>query len=114
MARSKSNSALYRKILDALREGPLSTGDLSSRLGEDPTRIYRYCRQLEKLGLASSDLEPGRRLLFCTDDLTVVTSENYDDHKDHELRSFFGKMRLWRLVTRAGKGRQLALRLGKN
>ena len=112
MARSKSSSALYRKILDALKEGPLSTVDLAGRLKEDPPKIYRYCSHLKKLRLVSSHKEQGKkRVLFCKDDKEAVTQQNYDDHEGHNLGSFNPQVQVWQLVKPTAKGRQLSLEL---
>ena len=95
-----NSSDLDKKILNAQKSGSMSTRNLADDLGVDKARIYRRCRWLEKSGLLKSSIEQGNiMLLYCIDCGKVVTREDYEDCKneDHDLRSFYIKIRIWSL-----------------
>ena len=92
------NRDLAITILKALADGSVETPVLAGTVGGDDRLVYGICRHLEELGLLTSRLVRGRRLLFCVDHEEVVTAETYEDHRDDELRQFWSKVRLWRLA----------------
>ncbi len=98
-AASPSREERYRSLLTTIRRNePISTPNLAALTGGDPKKIYGDCRALEDKGLLESDKGPGPKLLFCVDDLIVVTHDNYGEHEDHRLRFFFAKVKIWSLT----------------
>jgi DNA-binding transcriptional regulator YhcF (GntR family) len=99
MTTSKNKRDLYRRIIAALKHGPLSTRDLAETLGGNMSVIYRICREMEADDLLKSTKVDGVRLIFCIDDKKVVTGEDYEECKEkgHDFRSFRNKVRIWRI-----------------
>ncbi|HSS41882.1 MAG TPA: hypothetical protein VLK37_04945 [Solirubrobacterales bacterium] len=68
-------------IVQALEAaGPLSTRQLSIRLGADHQHVYRRCKQLEKDGRLTSDLvgSDGKNIFFFPMTREIVTTDNHD------------------------------------
>ena len=105
MAPSNTNLRLSRSIISKLESGGLSTPDLAAAIRKPKPQTYRLCCRLEEMRLLKSSLQRGRRLLFCVDDRIVVTTETYEDCKDHELRFFYGKVRVWKLALDLSEAR---------
>ncbi len=100
MTRSKFNLELDNKIISTLKNGSLSTKEITKALSLDRAKIYRRCCWLEKHGFLKSTIET-RTGLFCLDDMEVVTSECYQDCVDnnHDLRSSSIRARIWELAV---------------
>ncbi|HXF41917.1 MAG TPA: winged helix-turn-helix domain-containing protein [Blastocatellia bacterium] len=91
-------TSLDAEILRVLQRGPLSTTDLASKLSEfSAATIYHHCSVLEENGWLKSELERGVPLVFCVKCGRVTN--NYPDckRKNHMLRAFFSKKRVWRI-----------------
>lgn len=93
-----SGTSLDAEILRVLQREPLSTTDLASKLSEfSAATIYHHCSVLEENGWLKSELERGVPLVFCVKCKRVVTN-TYPlcKRKNHMLRAFFSKKRVWR------------------
>ena len=98
-SRQAATADVNTRILELLKDGPLSTKRIATELGVQHTSVYSRCRRLQDKGQLTSKLTRGPGPVYCIDDDKVVSRGEYERCKeeDHELRSIDVDERIWSL-----------------
>ena len=86
-------------ILEALKDGELSTKMLAAELGIAHQSVYSRCRRLAAKDLLKSMLKRGHGPMYCVDEDKVVTRIEYDRCRaeEHDLRPIESVECFWSL-----------------
>ncbi len=77
---SRPLNDLEKSIIQALKDGSLTTSEIAEEVSEEPRTVYNFCKHLEKReGLLTSKIEKrGRRAFYFPTTKQILTRDNYE------------------------------------